>query len=176
MEDVRFSQWWLWRIPSSGMLRHVALVRIDVSEKRSASIIRVTRIGELGIMLAATSNQWTLMMEALSSSETSVLTRAKQHNIPEDGILQITFVYVNLISGFIFLTNCTIFDKLVLGQSFFWMLSNPDALSRHLLIYVCCCWNAISSNNNLISSKNPSSCLENKKITQKFEVFKAEKT
>jgi hypothetical protein len=32
---------------SSGMLRRVALVRSDVSEELSASIIRVTRIGEL---------------------------------------------------------------------------------------------------------------------------------
>jgi hypothetical protein len=39
---------------SSGMLRRVALVRIDVSEERSASFIRVTRIGELGITLAVT--------------------------------------------------------------------------------------------------------------------------
>jgi hypothetical protein len=30
------------------MLRRVALVRTDVSEELSASIIRVTRIGELG--------------------------------------------------------------------------------------------------------------------------------
>jgi hypothetical protein len=30
----------------------------------------------------------TLMMEAVSSSETLILTRAIQHNIPEDGILQ----------------------------------------------------------------------------------------
>jgi hypothetical protein len=37
---------------SSGMLRRVALVRTDVSEERSASIIRVTRIGELGTTLA----------------------------------------------------------------------------------------------------------------------------
>jgi hypothetical protein len=37
---------------SSGMLRHVALVRTDVSEELSASIIRVTRIGELGTTLA----------------------------------------------------------------------------------------------------------------------------
>jgi hypothetical protein len=31
----------------------MALVRIDVSEELSASFIRVTRIGELGTMLAA---------------------------------------------------------------------------------------------------------------------------
>jgi hypothetical protein len=36
---------------SSGMLGSVALVRTDVSEERIASIIRVTRIGELGTTL-----------------------------------------------------------------------------------------------------------------------------
>jgi hypothetical protein len=36
---------------SSGMLRHVALVRTDVSEELSASIIRVKRIVELGTTL-----------------------------------------------------------------------------------------------------------------------------
>jgi hypothetical protein len=40
---------------SSGMLRHVALVRTDVSEELTASFIRVTRIGELGTTLAVTS-------------------------------------------------------------------------------------------------------------------------
>jgi hypothetical protein len=39
----------------SGMLGRVTLVRTEVSEKLSASIIRVTRIGELGT-LAVTSN------------------------------------------------------------------------------------------------------------------------
>jgi hypothetical protein len=80
---------------SSGMLRRVALVRTDVSEELSASTLRVTRIGELGTTLAVTSNRHyfaacvvsstpiivTLMKEMLSSSETSVLTRASRLNI-----------------------------------------------------------------------------------------------
>jgi hypothetical protein len=40
---------------SSGMLRRVALVRTEVTEELSASILRVTRIGELRTMLAVTS-------------------------------------------------------------------------------------------------------------------------
>jgi hypothetical protein len=83
------------------MLRCVALVRTDVSEELSASFIRVTRAGELGTMLAVTNRRLlvtasvvptspalvTLMKEALIYSETSVLTRATRHNIPEDTIL-----------------------------------------------------------------------------------------
>jgi hypothetical protein len=54
------------------MLRHVALVRTDVSEELSASFIRVTRIGKLGTTLAVTSNRYMLR---------------SVRNIPEDTIL-----------------------------------------------------------------------------------------
>jgi hypothetical protein len=38
-------------MPSFEMLRRVALVRTEISEERNASIIWVTRIGELGTTL-----------------------------------------------------------------------------------------------------------------------------
>jgi hypothetical protein len=43
-------------MPSSRMLRCVAVVRNDVSEELSASFFRVMRISELGTTLAVTSN------------------------------------------------------------------------------------------------------------------------
>jgi hypothetical protein len=84
---------------SSGMLRHVALVRHDVSEELSASFIRVTRIGELGKMLAVTSNVPSspilviLMKEAISSYETSLFTKATRRNITEDSILHVALSF-----------------------------------------------------------------------------------
>jgi hypothetical protein len=68
------------------MLRHVALVRTDVSEELVAVLIRLTRIGGV-------------VMDALGSSETMVLTRATRRNIPEDGILRLRMFA--LLMGFI---------------------------------------------------------------------------
>jgi hypothetical protein len=113
---MRFSRRWPWRMMSSGMSRLVDLVRTDVSEELSASVIRVTRICELGTTLAVTHLVFlrtvrpllvrasvvpsspilvTLMMESLSSPETSVLTRSIRRNIPEDAIL-LKFLYFKM--------------------------------------------------------------------------------
>jgi hypothetical protein len=51
---------------SSGMLRRVALVRTDVSEELSASVIKVTRIVELGTTLAVTGKK--LMLRSNTKS------------------------------------------------------------------------------------------------------------
>jgi hypothetical protein len=104
---------------SSGMLRRVGLVRTDVSEEFSASIIRVTRICKLGTTLAVTTTEErsediltsrviqllftanfflsspilvTLIMEVVRSSKPSVLTRATRRNISRDGILPNIFL------------------------------------------------------------------------------------
>jgi hypothetical protein len=59
----------------------VALVRTDISEERIASIIRMKRIsGRVRSLLIL----FTLMMEAIPCSETSVLKNATQLHIPED--------------------------------------------------------------------------------------------
>jgi hypothetical protein len=47
---------------SSGMLRRVALVGTNVSEELRASIIRVTRIGDLRKTIAVTSNRSVLRL------------------------------------------------------------------------------------------------------------------
>jgi hypothetical protein len=60
-------------MPSSGMLRLVAIVGIDVSEERGASIIRVTRIGELGTSLAVTSNRRTDSFHRVDEGATFLL-------------------------------------------------------------------------------------------------------
>jgi hypothetical protein len=67
---------------SSGMLLRVTLVSTDVSEKLRASIIRVIRIGA-ACVVPSSPILVTLMMEALRSFETSVLTRATRRKIPE---------------------------------------------------------------------------------------------
>jgi hypothetical protein len=66
----------VWRMASSGMLHHLALVRTDVSEEFGASFIRVTRIGELGT-LAVTSNWRTLQRSTVFLQEPHGITSQK---------------------------------------------------------------------------------------------------
>jgi hypothetical protein len=57
---------------SSWILRRVILVRTNVSEELSASFIRVTRIGELGLTLGVTSNRRRQRRNTISSQPASV--------------------------------------------------------------------------------------------------------
>jgi hypothetical protein len=111
-----------WRMASSGILRRVALVRTDVSEQLSVSIIRAKNLWTRNIATDARYEYFfvacvgcyvpsspilvALMMEALSSSETSVLTRATRRNIPEYDILH-SYRHENLKS-YIALTGWTL--------------------------------------------------------------------
>jgi TRAP-type C4-dicarboxylate transport system permease large subunit len=87
----------------SGVLQRVALVRTEVSEERIASIIRVKGIRELitapvanrsvlQLLVTDVVPSWlivsTLMLEAIYSSETSVLTRTTLRHNQQDAILQ----------------------------------------------------------------------------------------
>jgi hypothetical protein len=80
-------------MPSSGTLHRVVVVRDYFSEEFTTSIIKMERIGELGTTLAVTSNivhssssLFTLMMQVICSSETSIFIRATLRNIQEDCI------------------------------------------------------------------------------------------
>jgi hypothetical protein len=100
-------------MPSSGMWHQVGLVKIDISEKRIASVVRVEIISELGTTLAVTSKlkhtltanvvYSSLILSTLKSgakffSETSILTRTTWHHIPGDGIqYYLYYVGINIV-------------------------------------------------------------------------------
>jgi hypothetical protein len=85
---------------SSGMLRRVALVRTVVSEEPSASFIRVTRIGQLGTTLAATSNRRALRKEYkiyISLHFKNIVTSVKRKLYGESLETKQNYVTINYI-------------------------------------------------------------------------------
>jgi hypothetical protein len=66
---------------SSGLLRRVALVRNEASEELSSSILRSVRRLLVTAKVPSSLIVVALMMEALSSSETSVITTGTRRNI-----------------------------------------------------------------------------------------------
>jgi hypothetical protein len=71
---------------SSGMLRRVALVRTDAGRSVRRLLVTAT--------VPSSPIHVIVMMKAVRSSETAVLTGATRRNIPEDGILQDSKMYV----------------------------------------------------------------------------------
>jgi beta-lactamase superfamily II metal-dependent hydrolase len=67
-------------MPPSGMLRRVDLLRTDVSDELRASIIRVTRTGEIGT-LAVTSNRRTLRKQTSQKTAFLIVTAVKTSNV-----------------------------------------------------------------------------------------------
>jgi hypothetical protein len=68
-------------MPSSGMLRRVVLIKTDVSEEHIASVIKVTRISELG-KLAVTSNQSMLQRNTGSPSQCTSVASCTVPGLP----------------------------------------------------------------------------------------------
>jgi hypothetical protein len=66
------------------------------------------------------------MMEALRSSETSVLTRATRRNIPEDGILLRSFMIATLSEQNYTLDMNQLYNQLIIG---------PGSVKPHAPIY-----------------------------------------
>jgi hypothetical protein len=91
-------------MPSSEILRRVALGRTDVVEERGASIIRMTRIGEPGATLAVTSNWCTLRRNTvillLACFHIKILQRAVSSNYSEQSkAKQIALVFDSICSA-----------------------------------------------------------------------------
>jgi hypothetical protein len=126
-------------MPPSGMLCHVPLGRTDVSKELVASIIRGTSYTVCKLLVTAnvvlsSSIFVTLMMEAILSPETSVLTRATRRHIQGEGILHSDFrenlkSYIAL-PGWTFQRRCNVSPvKYELG----FYIPEDDILHSHIM-------------------------------------------
>jgi hypothetical protein len=105
-------------MPFSGTLRYLTLVRNDDSKENNSSIFNVTRIGELRT-LTATSNRRTLprityilvtlIIEAIHSSEKSVLKYLHGTTFQKTAVFVVTAVKASNLTFFHFLPELVVF-------------------------------------------------------------------
>jgi hypothetical protein len=117
----------VFRMPSSAMWHHVALVRTDVSKGHIAAIVRLTRINELGTTLVVTSDRSSLLPRFLREPRGVTLQKSAflivvvfytVHAVSKEIRLQV----IDVLWGFV---PCSTISNRRFGERTFSILSGP---------------------------------------------------